>query len=307
MRSASWLAVVMLLSNGCSEKPWPRPPSIPPEQFAREFNAWRDYRRSRLVAPGPGPVTWVGLWDLPQGAMQIGSDSTLPIVLPASQAPKYAGIIQRNGGIVQFEPARGGGIQLADETAVVSTIPMHSGRTDSVTTLAVGTLRLRVHGEPGTDRLWLRAWDEEHPAIKTFTMPDAYPPDTSWRVAARFEPFEQPRDYRVADIADGTQAYRSTGELAFRVKGKEQRLVVFAEPKDTMFFVMIWDSTARSTTYQGGRYMRVPLPDSTGWTVLDFNRAYSPPCVFTSFSTCAFPPAENRLQLAVEAGEQRVR
>ncbi|MGH7462888.1 MAG: DUF1684 domain-containing protein, partial [Longimicrobiales bacterium] len=116
-----------------------------------------------------------------------------------------------------------------------------------------------------------------------------------------------PREYRVPDIVEGTQAYRSPGELVFRVDRKEHRLAAFADPGDTIFFVMMWDSTARSTTYQGGRYLRVPFPDSTGWTMIDFNRAYSPPCVFTPYSTCAFAPPENRLQLAVVAGEKRVR
>jgi uncharacterized protein (DUF1684 family) len=69
---------------------------------------------------------------------------------------------------------------------------------------------------------------------------------------------------------------------------------------------MLWDSTALSTTYGAGRYLRVPLADSTGWTVIDFNRTYNPPCVFTAFSTCAFPPPENRLPFAVTAGEKRV-
>jgi uncharacterized protein (DUF1684 family) len=109
----------------------------------------------------------------------------------------------------------------------------------------------------------------------------------------------------VPDSTGGTQAWRAPGELVFRVLGQEHRLVAFAEPKDTTFFLIIWDATARTTTYQAGRYMRVPFPDSTGWTVLDFNRAYNPSCVFSPYSTCAFAPPENRLEIAVQAGEKR--
>ena len=68
---------------------------------------------------------------------------------------------------------------------------------------------------------------------------------------------------------------------------------------------MMWDSTATIDTYQAGRYMRVPLADEDGWTTIDFNRAYNPPCVFSAFSVCALPPPENRLRLAVTAGERR--
>jgi hypothetical protein len=125
-------------------------------------------------------------------------------------------------------------------------------------------------------------------------------------VAARFDSFPSPREFRVADVADGTQAYHSPGELVFRVRGKEYRLAVSADSGSRDYFIMLWDSTATSTTYGAGRYLRVPLADSTGWTVIDFNRTYNPPCVFTAFSTCAFPPPENRLPFAMTAGERRL-
>jgi hypothetical protein len=190
---------------------------------------------------------------------------------------------------------------------VTAELTLRSDRTDSATVLAVGSLRMRVHGEPGTDRLWLRVWDTEHPARAEFTLPESYAPDTTWRVAALFKAFRRPREVRVADILGGTQEFRAAGELQFRFAGKAQRLTAFAESTSKTFFVMFWDSTATTTTYEGGRYLRVELPDSSGWTVIDFNRAYNPPCVFTRFSTCALPPRENRLPLGVTAGEKRAR
>ena len=71
------------------------------------------------------------------------------------------------------------------------------------------------------------------------------------------------------------------------------------------FFIIMWDSTATANTYQGGRYLSAPLPDESGWTTIDFNRAYNAPCVFTEYSVCALPPRENWLKLHVTAGEQR--
>jgi uncharacterized protein (DUF1684 family) len=301
--------LALLICIGCTDAPWPRPAAIPEQQFVREFQEWRDYRRSRLVLPGPGPVTWVGLWELRPGTMALGADSTLPIVLRAAHAPRFAGTLERENADVRFEPASGAEIRLADGTRVTAPLMMASDRTDTATTLAIGSLRLRVHAEPGTDRLWLRAWDEEHPARQTFRLPESYPPDTAWRVSARFVRFKTPRDYQVADITEGTQAYRSPGELVFRVGQREgeHRLVAFAEPDDTILFLMIWDSTAKTTTYQAGRYLRASFPDSAGWTVIDFNRTYNPPCVFTPYSTCAFAPRENRLSFALNAGEMRAR
>jgi hypothetical protein len=298
-------SLAILLCTACADEPWPRPATVPAEQFVREFHEWREYRRSRLVAPGPGPVTWVGLWELNPGTVALGRDAAHPIVLPAAQSPPLAGTLTRADADVRFEPAAGSDVRLANGTPVSAPLTLASDRTDAPTTLALGTLRLRVHGEPGTDRLWLRAWDEQHPARETFTLPESYPPDPAWQVTARFEAFDEPREYRVTDVTEGTQAYRSPGALAFRIGRREHRLAAFAEPGDTMFFVMFWDSTAQTTTYQAGRYLRVAFPDTAGWTVIDFNRAYNPPCVFTPYSTCAFAPPENRLGLAVLAGEKR--
>lgn len=306
---AAFTALGLSLAIACSNEPWPRPAPMSVEQFTTEFQEWRDYRRSRLVVPGSGPVTWVGLWELHAGDAAVGADSALPIVLPASDSPRLAGTLHRTGTVVRFAPALGAGVRLADSnhTAINASLVLQSDRTDSATVLALGSLRMRVHGEPGTDRLWLRVWDEEHPARDAFTLPESYAPDTTWRIAAHFEPFEQPRESRVADILGGTQAFRATGDLLFHSAGKERRLTAFADSTSKAFFVMFWDSTAASTTYEGGRYMRVEFPDSSGWTVIDFNRSYNPPCVFTAYSTCALPPRENRLPLAVTAGEKRAR
>jgi len=297
------------LALGCSNERWPRPAAMPNEQFAAEFREWRDDRRSRLVAPGSGPVTWVGLWELPSGDIALGADSTLPIVLPPADAPHLMGTLQRISQVVRFAPARRARVHLGDSlrTPVTATLTLVNDRTDSATVLAVGSLRMRVHAEPGTERLWLRVWDVDHPARDSFTLPSSFAPDTAWRIAALLQPYKQAREYRVADIAGGSQTYRAPGELVFQVAGKEHRLTPFADSASRDYFVMFWDSTAVTATYEGGRYLHVPFPDSTGWTVIDFNRSYNPPCVFTAYSTCALPPRENRLTLTVTAGEKRAR
>ncbi len=290
---------------GCGDEPWPRPAPLPIQQFVGEHEEWRADRRDRL-AGSSGPVTWIGLWKLQPGAVAVGADSTLPVVLPASDSPRLAGTLHRSGQEVRFEPAPGASVLLEDSTPVAEPLTLVSDRSDSATVLALGSLRLRLHGERGTDRLWLRAWDEEHPARETFELPDEFPPDTNWRVTARFRRYAEPRDFRVVDVTGGPQEFSSPGELIFRVTGREYRLVAFANPTSKSFFVMFSDSTSATTTYQAGRYLRVPFADADGWTVIDFNRAYNAPCVFTPYSTCALPPPENRLALAIAAGEKRL-
>lgn len=298
------ILIALFALAGCDR--WPAPAPMTREAHEADFAQWRESRRTALVRPGSGAVTWIGLWDLPAGSFEIGADSSLPMVLSGTGLPRHLGTITRDSTGVRFEPAKGAKPTIGDSTVITSPIMLVTDRTRGSTVVGAGTLRFRIHGEAGTDRLWVRAWDENHPRRATFQLPETYPLAAEWRVAARFDSFPEVRDFRVSDVADGTQSYRSQGELVFRLKGHQYRLAVSADSGSRDYFIMLWDSTALSTTYGGGRYLRVPLADSTGWTVIDFNRTYDPPCVFTSFSTCAFPPPENRLPLHLTAGEKRI-
>jgi uncharacterized protein len=300
------IAVALLTLVGCES--WPAATPLTREVHEADYAQWRESRRNGLVRPGSGAVTWVGLWDLPVGEFELGSDTTLAMVLPGADVPKQVGSITRTANSLRFSPAKGARVTLGDSarTPLTSAIDVVSDRSRGSTVIAAGSVRFRVHGEPGTDRLWIRAWDEAHPRRATFQLPEPYPLSADWRVAARFDSFPAPKDFQVADVVEGTQSYHSPGELVFRIGGREHRLAVSADSGSRDYFIMLWDSTATSSTYGAGRYLRVPLADSTGWTVIDFNRTYNPPCAFTAFSTCAFPPPENRLPFAITAGEKRI-
>lgn len=307
------VAVAALLA-ACAE-PWPEPSAIDRETLLAEHEAWRADREESLVTPPGGPVLWMGLWELPEGRTTFGADSTHAIVLPAEDAPPTAGTLSREGQSVTLHPAPASGLRLRtphpdDEDALVESpvtapIVVENDRSGNTTTLALGSLGLRIHAEPGTDRLWLRSWDEDAPERESFTLPPYFDVAPEWRVTARFEPYEEARQLRFADVTGGTVAYRAPGELRFRLAGEEHTLIVTASETSSSFFIMVWDSTATENTYQGGRYVRAPFPDENGWTTLDFNRTYNAPCVFTAYSVCALPPRENRLPLWLRAGEQR--
>jgi hypothetical protein len=68
--------------------------------------------------------------------------------------------------------------------------------------------------------------------------------------------------------------------------------------------MIIADKTSGKETYPAGRYLYVDPPDASGHLIIDFNKAYSPPCAFTKFATCPLPPRQNRLPLAINAGEK---
>ncbi len=303
-----------LLVLGCSSA-WPDPPPIDTETLLAEHEEWRRDRERRLVTPPGGSVLWMGLWEIPQGETDFGSDASLTMALPAEDAPPLAGTLRRVGQEITLLPAPGAPVRVRtpdpeDDDAVIETpvtapLLLENDRSGRTTNLALGSLGMRIHSEPGTDRLWLRTWDEDAPIRETFRLPEYFPVSDDWRVAARFEPFDEPRILQFADVTGGLVEYRAPGELVFEIDGREHGLIATAGENASSFFIIMWDSTATVNTYQGGRYLRAPLPDGTGWTTIDFNRAYNAPCVFTAFSVCALPPRDNYLELHVTAGEQR--
>ncbi|MCH7531392.1 MAG: DUF1684 domain-containing protein [Gemmatimonadetes bacterium] len=305
MSSRVVTAALSTLLSSCIAEEWPAPPPVDVAVFAAEHAEWREYRRGRLVTPPSGPLLWIGLWELEQGANPFGSDTSLALVLPPADSPPLAGTLHRSGQEIRLEPAPGADMNILDGDPITDPILLGSDRSDDPTTVELGSLGMRIHGEPGTDRLWLRVWDTDLPVRDTFALPESFPVDTAWRVAARFEPYAEPITLTVADVTAGTIEYRVPGELVFQLDGREHSLIATAGETSTSFFVLMWDSTATTETYQAGRYLRVDFPDEEGWTTIDFNRAYNAPCVFTPFSVCGLPPRENWLQLAVTAGEKR--
>ncbi len=299
------LGFVALVLTGCMEE-WPAPEPVSFDEFAQEHQDWRANRRERLVRPFSGSVLWMGLWELAQGATPFGSDPDLTIVLPEEDSPPLAGTIHRSGQEIRLEPSPGSPLMIRGGERIAETTELGSDRSGNTTNLALGSLGMRIHGEAGTDRLWLRVWDEDSEKRESFQLPDSYPVDTDWRITARFEPYAEPRALLFPDVTGGMIEYQTPGELIFRADGREHSLIaVLQSPRSRSYFMIMWDSTATTDTYQAGRYLSVPLADEEGWTTIDFNRAYNPPCVFSAFSVCALPPPENRLQLAVTAGEKR--
>jgi uncharacterized protein (DUF1684 family) len=140
--------------------------------------------------------------------------------------------------------------------------------------------------------------------LDTYTQTPAYEPNAQWRLDATFLPFDEPRPVTVDGAVDTIQhVYDSPGELEFTVDGEAHRLLAFPG-RDDGLLVLFKDATSGVTTYSALRSVGVGAPDADGHTVLDFNRASNLPCAYTDLATCPLPPAENRLDLAIEAGEQ---
>ena len=133
----------------------------------------------------------------------------------------------------------------------------------------------------------------------------AYEPAEKWVVTGRYVPFGTPRDTTVGAAVEGLEhVYTAPGRVDFEVGGTPLSLTVFNGDAPGSLFVLFTDATSGVTTYAANRSLPIAAPAPDGRVVLDFNRAANLPCAYTEFATCPLPPAENRLPVAVEAGEQ---
>ncbi|MEV5974885.1 DUF1684 domain-containing protein [Streptomyces sp. NPDC051921] len=151
----------------------------------------------------------------------------------------------------------------------------------------------------------LRPRHPAHPLRTAFTGTPAYAPDPRWVVTGRYEAFDEPRPTTVGAAVEGLRhVYDAPGRVVFRLEGRELSLTAFNGHAPGSLSVLFTDETSGVTTYAANRQLAVAAPGPDGTVVLDFNRATNLPCAYTDFATCPLPPAENRLPVAVEAGEK---
>lgn len=151
----------------------------------------------------------------------------------------------------------------------------------------------------------LRPRHPENPLRVAFSGTPAYNPDPRWAVTGRYVPFAEPRPTTVGAAVEGLQhVYDAPGQVLFELDGRELSLTAFNGHAPGSLMVLFTDATSGVTTYAANRALQIDPPAADGTVRLDFNRAANLPCAYTDLATCPLPPAENRLPVAVEAGEK---
>jgi len=156
----------------------------------------------------------------------------------------------------------------------------------------------------------LRVKDLNAPTRAAFHGLRWYAPNPAYRVHARWIPYNPPKMLDIPTVLGTTTHLPAPGFAEFTLEGKVLRLEpVLEDPKSTELFFIMRDATSKTTTYGAGRFLYTELPDhgvnQPGEVWLDFNRLINPPCAFTAYATCPLPPSQNRLGVAIPAGEQR--
>lgn len=137
-----------------------------------------------------------------------------------------------------------------------------------------------------------------------------YPPNPAFRVKADVVPFASPEEVLMATSTGEMRPQLRYAELRFRIGDRDLRLTGFAEPHEYHtheLFVPFRDATSGPETYGAGRYLEVDLEhhaNGAHTSIIDFNLAYSPYCAYSPYYSCPIPPEENRLPIAITAGER---
>lgn len=270
--------VAMSSAISCRE---PLPPADP--EFVRDWQRWHDQRIGRLKSDY-GWLSLVGLHWLQPGENRFDG---------------VPGRYRLEAGVVTLLATEADAIaldgQLVTERELAADV---SGKPDELTH---GTLQWSViqRGE----KVGLRVRDAASPVRTSFTGIDCFPAHPRWAIEARWEAYPEPRQVAIPNVLGQFDQAKAFGRAHFSIEGKEYTLEPTADAADESLSFVFKDATAGHETYGAGRFL-VSDPPQGGRVILDFNRAYNPPCVFTPYATCPLPRPENILPIRIEAGEK---
>jgi len=276
-------------------------------KYTRDIDEWHEGRLRRLKADD-GWLTLVGLFPLPNGTHTFGSAKDNELIFPAG-SPEHGGTLVVEDTTVTLTPAAG---VTMDEVVrspegkvtldgVPGAMALKSDRSGAPSKIQMGSIQFYVIDRPGS--MYLRVKDANSPVRKNFKGIDRYPVTKKWLFDATFERYNPPRMIKVANVLGYEENVQCPGVVAFEKDGKTYRLEALSLDEGELE-IIYGDATSGHTTYGGGRFIYVAVPEEGDQTVIDFNKSYNPPCVFTEFATCPIPSRENILPFKVEAGEK---
>jgi hypothetical protein len=268
--------------------------------YVTEIEAWHAERLKNLRSES-GWLTLVGRHELRPGVNTLGSAAGVDVRLVATAPPRLGTLTVGADGIL-FTPEPGVPVFLGDrpDSLLADPVAVRTDAAENPTVLGTGTLSFHVI-ERG-DQHFLRVKDRDSAVRRDFRGINRFTVDPDWRVTAHLERHDPPRTIAITNALGQVSEETTPGTLVFELRGRRCRLTPTGAPGEELFIVFADETTGKST-YGGGRFLSADPPDADGTVVLDFNRAVNPPCVFTPYATCPLPPEENRLPLAVEAGE----
>jgi uncharacterized protein (DUF1684 family) len=275
------------------------------DEFATSWRSWHDESDRRRRDPH-GVLAFTGLVWLTAQPQRIAGVPGL-FSVPAGTHDVVIEATAADGLRLGRREGAEGDAEELDGITVLGTLTPH------VLTFADGEVEIARRGA----HVIARPRSAYSPLLAAFDGTPAYAPDAAWVVPARYEPWDQARRVAV-DAATGrfTHELDAVGTVRLTLDGQAYELTAFAGFVPGTVRLPFRDATNALTTYGAGRNVIVDLPESGGEAgaesdgasgvaiVVDFTRAVNMPCAYSDFGTCPLPPAENRLDVPVTAGEK---
>lgn len=264
--------------------------------YEQAVDSWHSKRIESLKAEN-GWLNLVGLFWLEEGKNTFGSDKQNNLVFPTGSIAAQAGYFERKGSTVKLVVANGVNIAINGKP-IKEAIVFHP---DSLRTPTVVAGNLKWTIIKRDNKIGIRLRDVKSPAVAAFKGIERFAVDSTWKIEATLQPAPK-ASIAITNVLGQTNEQQSPGKLLFTINGKQYSLDALEEGNE--LFIIFGDATSGKTTYPAGRFLYATKPDANGKTILDFNKAYNPPCAFTDFATCPLPPKQNILPIAITAGEK---
>jgi len=265
---------------------------------AKQVETWRAQRVERLKAPN-GWLSLIGLHWLKDGKSSVGSAKGNDVVLAAGPAHLGAITLKDGKATIEIDPKSAATI----DGKTLASAELLDDSHEKPTTVAFGTASFYLIDRNGKKAL--RVKDSEAKTRKQFKGIDSFAIDPGWVVDAKFEEFKPAHTLDIPTVLGTVDKMTVPGKVTFTRDGKSYSLLPVLEAPDAkeLWFIFA-DRTSGKETYGAARFLYADLPKD-GRLVIDFNKAYNPPCAFTPYATCPLAPPENRLDLRVTAGEKK--
>lgn len=267
------------------------------DQYHKEIEKWRLAMDANLKKENSW-LALAGLFWLDEGENSIGTDPSNDIVLSSCSAPDQIGVFLLQNGQVSLHVLEGVNVKIDGKESIEAILETDVSGSPTQITLGQLTFML-IEREDG---LGIRLWDNQRQERVDFPGRTWYPIREEFLSKGSYQPFDEDLELMMRRKNGSEYKDQAQGQVIFQLDGRDLTLVVF-EQEDGSLFTMFLDQTSGKESYSAGRYLVIDPPKEM-MVEIDFNRAYNPPCAFTDFATCPLPPHQNRLDIAMLAGEK---
>ncbi|MEO0339430.1 MAG: DUF1684 domain-containing protein [Bacteroidota bacterium] len=276
-------------------------PSENLEDYSKSILDWQEERNAEMRDTSGSWLSLVGLHWLEQGQSSFGADSSNTLIFP-NTGPAFAGSFILNGEELILKVTDG--VSITQNGQAVKEMVLKHDMDENTTYLQMGSIRFYALSRP--EGIAIRVKDSKSPDLLAFEDIPNFEIDPDWKIEAELQWFDAPQAIQIPTVLGSERTQNCPARIVFEVEGETYELSPYQSfYGDPVWTVIFSDLTNGESTYGGGRFLSLeePAPDAKS-IILDFNKAYNPPCSFSAFATCPLPPPENRLAVAIPAGEE---